>query len=96
VGLIMIRGVDAEIDAGLHESLWPEGVSRPMRLKRIHRPWPWLLGAAILSGPMLVGCSGNQTSGTPENIPKESPVLQSKDSMDAFLKGRKAQQGKRP
>jgi hypothetical protein len=62
------------------------------RPNRVRRSWPWLMGAAILSGPMLAGCSNSsQTTGTVENIPKESPVLSSKDSMDDFFKGRKAQ-----
>jgi hypothetical protein len=50
------------------------------------------MGAAIVSAPMLAGCgNSNQTTGPMENIPKESPVLQSKDSMKAFMESRKAQ-----
>jgi len=63
-----------------------------MKPNRIVRAWSWLMGAAILSGPMLAGCSSQQASGPAEDIPKESPVLSTKDSMNDFLNSRKAQQ----
>lgn len=58
------------------------------------RPWPWLLGAAIVCGPMLAGCGdgGVQSTGPGSTPPKESPVLTTgKDSMQEFIKNRKAQ-----
>jgi hypothetical protein len=54
------------------------------------RSLPWFLGAAIVCGSPLAGCDSSQTSGPPENIPKESPVLgPGKDSADAFFANKK-------
>jgi len=58
---------------------------------RVTRPWPWLLGAAFIFGPLLAGCSESQqqSTGPGDTPPKESPVLTTgKDSMQEFMKNR--------
>lgn len=65
-----------------------------MTTNRIRRAWPCLMGAAILGAPMLGGCgAGDQSTGVKDDVPKESPVLSSKDSMQDFMKNRNAQKG---
>jgi hypothetical protein len=57
----------------------------------------WFLGAAIVCGSTLAGCDGASTSGTVENIPKQSPVLdKAKDSAEAFFKQSHKAGGARP
>jgi hypothetical protein len=64
-----------------------------MRPNRSRRTGLWLLAAAIVSGPMVAGCGdGQQATGPAQNIPKESPVVQSKESMQDFMNQRKARE----
>jgi hypothetical protein len=62
-----------------------------MKRMKFYFSFPWLLGAAIVCGSPLVGCDSSRTAdGTPDNIPKESPVLrEGKDSAEGFFANKK-------
>jgi hypothetical protein len=62
-----------------------------MKRTRSSRSLSCLLGAASACGAPLAGCdSAQQSNGPMENIPKESPVLNtSKDSVKGFFADKK-------